>query len=143
MVGRTPQLGMLLQLVEEAINGHGRVALVTGEPGIGKSRLLAELKHRLKTPEVDGTTPRCTVWETRCFETDQTTPYIPIVELLTTSSETNEPILAGLIEQSSLLARLMPEFSKRANITPNAFPPDANLEKRRFYQAFNQFLNQE
>ncbi|HET7704291.1 MAG TPA: adenylate/guanylate cyclase domain-containing protein [Candidatus Limnocylindrales bacterium] len=45
MIGRDGPLGTLRDLHAAVRPGAGRVALVIGEPGIGKSRLLAELRH--------------------------------------------------------------------------------------------------
>jgi len=44
MVGRDPELASLLQLSQTVKAGLGRVVLVVGEPGIGKTRLVAEWK---------------------------------------------------------------------------------------------------
>jgi class 3 adenylate cyclase/tetratricopeptide (TPR) repeat protein len=44
-VGRDRELGALLDAFEHARAGRGQVAFVVGEPGIGKSRLLLELRH--------------------------------------------------------------------------------------------------
>jgi class 3 adenylate cyclase/tetratricopeptide (TPR) repeat protein len=46
LVGRAAECERLLALVEEIQAGHGRAAVVLGEPGVGKSRLLAELRAR-------------------------------------------------------------------------------------------------
>jgi eukaryotic-like serine/threonine-protein kinase len=46
LVGRDRQLGELEAALREAVAGHGALALVTGEAGIGKSRLAAELAAR-------------------------------------------------------------------------------------------------
>jgi DNA-binding SARP family transcriptional activator len=43
LVGRDNELGALVSAWERTRGGNGGVALVTGEPGIGKSRLAAEL----------------------------------------------------------------------------------------------------
>ena len=40
--------GHLHQLIDEAVAGHGRLALVAGEPGVGKSRLVAEIGDEAK-----------------------------------------------------------------------------------------------
>ncbi len=53
-VGREEELAGLRKLLDEAAEtGHPRFALIVGEPGIGKSRLLAEFARRLdERPEV-------------------------------------------------------------------------------------------
>ena len=47
LVGREEELEMLLRLWSQAKSGQGQVALLSGEAGIGKSRLIAALMERL------------------------------------------------------------------------------------------------
>ncbi|HZU76167.1 MAG TPA: AAA family ATPase [Dehalococcoidia bacterium] len=47
-MGRQAELGLLAALLDEARQGAGRVALLGGEPGVGKTRLLRELMHRAR-----------------------------------------------------------------------------------------------
>jgi class 3 adenylate cyclase/predicted ATPase len=47
LVGRQEELELLLRRWEEAKAGEGRVVLLSGEPGIGKSRLMAALQERV------------------------------------------------------------------------------------------------
>src|SRR5271163_3471168 len=49
LVGRDEELDLLLRRWQQAKGGDGRVVLVSGEPGIGKSRLTAELSQRIAT----------------------------------------------------------------------------------------------
>jgi predicted ATPase len=47
-VGREEELELLLRRWRQAASGEGRVVLLTGEPGIGKSRLTVALEERLR-----------------------------------------------------------------------------------------------
>ena len=47
LVGREGEIERLSQCWSKARNGHGQVVLLTGEAGIGKSRLVIELQERL------------------------------------------------------------------------------------------------
>jgi class 3 adenylate cyclase len=48
LVGRGEEVDLLLRRWERAKRGDGQVVLISGEPGIGKSRIVAELEERLR-----------------------------------------------------------------------------------------------
>jgi class 3 adenylate cyclase/tetratricopeptide (TPR) repeat protein len=48
IVGRDEEIELLLRRWQQAKNGEGQVVLLSGEPGIGKSRLAAALEERLQ-----------------------------------------------------------------------------------------------
>jgi class 3 adenylate cyclase/tetratricopeptide (TPR) repeat protein len=75
MVGREKELSRLQLQVMKVINGQGSIVNVIGEPGIGKSRLLAELKNR----EEFG---RITLIEGRAVSIGKNFSFHPIVDLL-------------------------------------------------------------
>jgi len=48
LVGRDEELDLLLRRWQQATTGEGRVVLISGEPGIGKSRLTAALSQAIR-----------------------------------------------------------------------------------------------
>ncbi len=77
LVGRARELATLLDLFHQVKTGHGQVALVTGEAGIGKSRLLLELRRALAQAGENVT------WlEGRCISFGQSIPLLPIIDQL-------------------------------------------------------------
>ncbi|HYM95701.1 MAG TPA: adenylate/guanylate cyclase domain-containing protein [Candidatus Sulfotelmatobacter sp.] len=77
MIGRDRQLAMLEDAFRVARAGQGRVACVLGEPGMGKSRLLAELHA---TVERSRGSVR---WvEGRCLSYGETLPHHLVVDLV-------------------------------------------------------------
>ena len=48
LVGREHEIGLLLERFERARYGEGQVVLLSGEPGIGKSRIVRALRERLQ-----------------------------------------------------------------------------------------------
>src|ERR1700756_4467891 len=49
LVGRDEEVELLVRRWQQAKSGEGRVVLISGEPGIGKSRLTAALSERIGT----------------------------------------------------------------------------------------------
>ena len=74
LVGRSAELADLAALVQDAEAGHGSVAHLFGEAGVGKSRILAEFIARLPA-DVARVSARCSSYETA-------TPYALIADLV-------------------------------------------------------------
>jgi class 3 adenylate cyclase/tetratricopeptide (TPR) repeat protein len=75
MVGRDRAIDRLELQVMKAINGQGSIVNIIGEAGIGKSRLVAELKKR----EV---IKRVTIFEGRAISMGRNLSFHPIIDLL-------------------------------------------------------------
>jgi class 3 adenylate cyclase/tetratricopeptide (TPR) repeat protein len=74
-VGRHHDLATLEDLLERSASGRGHVVNVAGEPGIGKSRLLYELRHSKAATGVG-------FLEARCLSYASAIPYVPVVDIV-------------------------------------------------------------
>ncbi|HKA55889.1 MAG TPA: adenylate/guanylate cyclase domain-containing protein, partial [Candidatus Binatia bacterium] len=75
LIGRAHEMGVLREQWEKARQGEGQVVLLSGEPGIGKSRLVQELKEQLGHEGV-------TRIEFRCSPYHQNSALYPIIDHL-------------------------------------------------------------
>jgi DNA-binding CsgD family transcriptional regulator/tetratricopeptide (TPR) repeat protein len=106
LLGRDHELGLLLELVRRAGDGDGGAALVVGEAGIGKSRLVGEFARRVRKSGA-------LVLVGECVDlAEAELPYAPIVGALRAVVRgRSEPDLAKLFGAArSELARLLPEL---------------------------------
>jgi len=80
LVGRAAELKTLTDLFEVVQAGRGRLAVILGEPGLGKSRLLAELKAAIGA---DTNATDAPAWiEGRCVSYGRALPYHLVFDLV-------------------------------------------------------------
>jgi len=75
MVGRDDELGRLLTLLDDAEAGRSVAALVSGDAGVGKSRLVAEISQLAAGRGF-------TVLSGQCAELGDSVPYLPLADAL-------------------------------------------------------------
>ena len=64
LVGREQEVGLLLERWTQSTEGHGQVVLLSGEAGIGKSRLIEVLRERVGREGATWLTFRCSPYHT-------------------------------------------------------------------------------
>ena len=134
-VGRDADVAHLEQLWKEAAAGELRIALIAGEPGVGKTRLATELATRLHGEGA-------TVLAGRCDE-DLGVPFQPFVEALRhlVDHTNREELCQRLGRYAGELARLLPELSKRVPDLPPVLRSDPETERYRLFDAVASWLH--
>jgi class 3 adenylate cyclase/tetratricopeptide (TPR) repeat protein len=98
LVGRDREIATLMEVFGRVHDGQGQVVFVTGEAGIGKSRLVLEFRRRLAA---DGEPP--TWLEGRCVSFGQSSPLLPVVDQLRENFRIDEfdgePEIIAKVEQ--------------------------------------------
>jgi DNA-binding SARP family transcriptional activator len=123
-VGRGRELAEIWGALESTLAGRGTVALISGEPGIGKTRLSEQIGTL-------ATERGARVLWGRCFEGGGAPAYWPLLQVLRAYVEERQPsqLAAELGKEAGELARLLPELR---DFLPGVEVPDLDDEGARF-----------
>ena len=131
LIGRAADVQHARRAMDAAGRGQGQVLLISGEAGIGKSRLIAEIKAAMaEARHGQSSAPAPLLCEGRCFEQDRALPYAPLIDLLRTQTSQIAEDLRGL----SPLSHLLPELGEAPA------PSEPEQDKRRLFEALAQTL---
>lgn len=134
-VGREREIGVLERCLDAARRGAGGLALVTGEPGIGKTRLLEELEslaHRSGMLILAG----------RCSQGDWVTPYDPFADALLRYAESvDDTALRDAVgPHAGVVARIVPALRSRLGGFEELPPLRADEERQRVLDGLRDLL---
>ncbi|HGJ65741.1 TPA: zinc-ribbon domain-containing protein, partial [bacterium] len=108
MIGREHEFTDVKESVDEWLSGHGQIVSIIGEAGIGKSRLVSELKAYLSSKNDD-----LQYIEGRCVSIGQPISYWPFIDILKTYFNLSEgddtATIANKVTES--ITGLMPQSS--------------------------------
>jgi DNA-binding SARP family transcriptional activator len=126
-VGREPELAELTAGLDDAFGGRGRLFLLQGEPGIGKSRLADELLSRAKARGAH-------VLVGRCWEAGGAPAYWPWTQSLRTYVRASEPSTLRRQLGTSVrdVARIVPQLRELFPGLPEPEPSESEAEAARF-----------
>jgi class 3 adenylate cyclase/predicted ATPase len=104
MIDRNSESALLAEMWERSAAGSGRIGVVSGEPGIGKSRLIRQFRSSLATSPIDILSYQCSPFHVN-------TPLAPEIERLRRGARIQEADDAelSLSKLRSLLARAIPD----------------------------------
>jgi class 3 adenylate cyclase/tetratricopeptide (TPR) repeat protein len=80
LIGRDREINVLKARVEDLARGNGQIVSVIGEAGLGKSRLISELRNWLTSQDSFAASP--IIWyEGRSLSYQSATPHAPLIDL--------------------------------------------------------------
>jgi DNA-binding winged helix-turn-helix (wHTH) protein/tetratricopeptide (TPR) repeat protein len=134
-VGREAALGQLEAALRDAASGRGRMVLMFGEPGIGKTRTAEELCELARSRGFD-------VVQGRCHEAEGAPAFWPWVQVLRAlTEEIPESDLADdLGRDADALAHLVPELAERLDSPPPPLPTGADEARFRLFDGVTDYL---
>jgi class 3 adenylate cyclase len=134
-VGRAGELGVLKTAIESALDSRGGLVMVSGEPGIGKSRLAEEagVYARLRAAQV---------LAGRCYETEHIVPLLPFVEAIRAYvvREPPDDLLKELGDGASDVASLVSEVRQRLPDLPESGRPEGDETRHYLVESVSTFL---
>lgn len=120
LIGRERERSLLREIADDACAGRGQIALLAGEAGIGKSRLLYELREQMSTESA--------VWLIgRCASFGQGMPLLPVIDLVKSAfaidegdgdREIGEKLERGLVELALQTDRTLPYLRALLSLDP-------------------------
>ncbi len=127
LIGRRPEWERLLECWREAAAGRPALALISGEPGIGKSRLAEELVDWCGRHE--GAVARA-----RCYAAQGQLAYAPVAEWLRADplADARRKLSRPQLEE---LARVLPEILAEDPSIGRPHPLTESWERHHFYES--------
>jgi len=134
-VGREPEQIRLNQILESTLQGVGHLAVVSGEAGVGKTRLIEEFLYR--RPET-----RPMILRARCYAQEQGLLYQPIIDALRTYFSTADFTYVSRLSHLWLaeVAKLIPELHDHLPDLPVSLALVPDQDRNRLFEGLAQFI---
>ncbi len=134
-VGREAELGELRGAADESLEGRGRMVLIAGEPGIGKTRTAEELATYAQVRGAN-------VHWGRCLEDEGAPAYWPWVQAIRSYVRGADPVaLAWEMGRGAAdIARVVPEVADRVGEVSSPDEGDDESARFRLFDSIAGFL---
>ena len=135
-VGRREEMDALKDALEGALSGKGALAMLVGEPGIGKTRLAEEFA-------VYAGLRGAQLLTGHCYEGEASLPYRPFIEALRqyTRARPDAELRAQLGPGAPEIATLVSEIRQRFPDVEEAPKLDPEAERLRLFESVTEFLH--
>jgi tetratricopeptide (TPR) repeat protein len=138
LVDRAEEMNVLKEAVYRAVHGEGGLIFVHGEAGIGKTRLIRELRAYAQSRGVQVLHGRCPA----LFRMNGVPPYVIWKEVIKDYLETCTPeqLYRAIGYYPAEVVKLVPELVQKLRIIPQSFPISPDQEQNRLFEAVTQFI---
>ncbi len=135
LVGRGAELQQLRQHWAATQQARGQLVLLSGEPGVGKTRLAQDLVAHARHAGA-------TVLRGGCYEYEATTPYLPFVEAFREWTRRQSPaqLRAALGPTAPEIAKFAPEIEAKLGPLPASAALPPSEERMRLFDNAARFL---
>ena len=130
-VGRRKEIDLFTQVLRQTATGQGRLLIFTGEPGIGKTRLIQEITSLASQNGFQSLAAQC-------YQMEQALPYQPLIDLARQMMENGHHWQQLAPVWLRELALLVPEIEEVAAAAMTTKPPAEELDESqqgRLFQA--------
>ncbi|MGZ3617533.1 MAG: ATP-binding protein, partial [Ktedonobacteraceae bacterium] len=137
LVGREEEISLMRRVFKQVQNGQRRVVFISGEPGIGKTRIARDFTHWCEESQ------HTTILWGYCYEMSGQLPYQPIVDAINAHAQTCSPekLRSMLGTNASDLAKIVPEIRLKLPELPEPEPLGPEPERRNLYNAVARYFN--
>lgn len=134
-IGRESELAQIEGAMDQAAKRVRSVFFITGEAGIGKSRLVDEAVEVARRKGFQ-------VLRTRCVRAELSSPYAPWSEALRdfVRASPNQLVYKVCGNYSNEIVKLVPELAERLGQVPPAPALEPDQARLRFYEGVTQFF---
>lgn len=141
MIGRQAELEALERHLGNAARGQGRLVMIQGEAGIGKTRLVEELFWRIEHGLTDPPISRPAIPAGHCYEAERSLPYYPFVEAFRSIMPYVDLETLGVPDVwLAEVNRLLPDIAELRPDLPTPPRLDPQQEQRRLFEGLARFL---
>ncbi len=135
LVGREHEKSELRGATAQAASGSGRICVISGEAGIGKTRLCAEIALEAENNGLAVLVGHCSEQEA--------VPYLPFVEILerwVDRWDSPDDLRRAIGEEAAELGRLLPKLRRIIPDLPSPIELPAEQARRQLFDSFTNFI---
>ncbi len=138
LIDRTEEMKFLKEAADQTVNEQGRIVILRGEPGIGKTRLTKELRAYARSKGMQILYGRCPA----LFKMNGVPPYSPWKEVIRDylQKSTPEQLQRAVGYYPGEIYKIVPEIKQKLITFSESPPLNPEMKRDRLFEAVSQFV---